>query len=114
MKILFFTLLITSALFAESVSFWKVQKVKSNDSLNIRTEATHKSDKISSIPFNAQCVKNHGCGKDLDFESMMKMQEEEVKAFLAQAKEGWCYVEYKGKLGWVSQYYLSPSKTECK
>lgn len=114
MKNLFFVLLITSALFAEGTSFWKVQKVKSNDSLNIRSEANHKSENLSTIPFNAQCVKNHGCGKNLDFESMMNMQENEVKAFLAQAQEGWCYVEYKDKLGWVSQYYLSPSKAVCK
>lgn len=114
MKPLFFILLISSALFAEGVAFWKVQKVKSNDSLNIRSKADHKSDKVSTIPFNGQCIKNHGCGKNLDFESMMNMEENEVKAFLAQAQEGWCYVEYKGKSGWVSQYYLTSDKTDCE
>lgn len=114
MKPIFYILLISSALFAEGVSFWKIQKVKSNDSLNIRSKADHKSDKVSTIPFNEQCVKSHGCGKDLGFEAMMDMEEKEVKAFLAQAQEGWCYVEYKGNIGWVSQYYLAPSKAACK
>ena len=114
MKPLFYILLISSALFAEGVSFWKVQKVRSNDTLNIRSKADHKSDKVSTIPFDEQCLKNHGCGKDLDFESMMSMQEAEVKVFLAQAQDNWCYIEYKGKLGWVSKYYLTPSQSACK
>ncbi len=114
MKSILFPLLITSALFADNVAFWQIQKVKSNDTLNIRTQATHKSDKVTSIPFSAQCVKNHGCGKDISLDAMMNMQEDEVKSFLQQAKEGWCYVEYEGKFGWANQYYLKPSSSECK
>lgn len=108
------SLLLASSLFAKDASFSKVQKVKSNDTLSIRALSTHKSKKVSSIPFNAQCLKNHGCGKSIGLEAMMYMQEDEVKAFLSQAKEGWCYVEYKGKFGWVNQVYISPSKAECK
>ncbi len=114
MKNLLLVLFISSSLFAEGIAYWQIQKVKSNDTLNIRAEATHKSKKITSIPYNAQCVKNHGCGKNIDLESMMNMQEEEIKAFLAQAKEGWCYVEYKGKKGWVNQNYLKESSKECE
>ncbi len=107
-------LLLASSLFAENIAFWKIQKVKSNDSLNMRSKADHKSKKVSSIPYNAQCLKNHGCGKNISFEAMMNMEEEEVKAFLEQAQDEWCYVEYKGISGWVNQYYLSPSKSACK
>jgi len=114
MKLLLLPLLIASSLLAESIAYWQIQKVKSNDTLNIRSQSTHKSDKITSIPFNAQCVKNYGCGKDIDLEAMMHMQEAEVEAFLAQAKEGWCFVEYKGKKGWANQKYLKASTSSCK
>ncbi len=113
MKSILFPLLITSSLLADSAAFWQIQKVKSNDSLNIRALADHTSDKVTTIPYNAQCVINHGCGKDIKLEAMMHMQEEEVKAFLEQAKEGWCYVEYEGQSGWANQYYLKASSAEC-
>ncbi|PHR54690.1 MAG: hypothetical protein COA44_12430 [Arcobacter sp.] len=114
MKILLLAFLLTSALFAENVAFWQVQKVKSNDTLNIRSGSTHKSEKITSIPFNETCIKNYGCGKDIDLEAMMHMQEKDVKAFLDQAKEGWCYVGYKGEKGWVNKKYLKTSTKTCK
>jgi len=114
MKLLLLPLFLASSLLAENVAFWQVQKVKSNDTLNIRSQSTHKSEKVTSIPYNAQCVKNHGCGKDINLEAMMHMQESEVKAFLDQAKEGWCFVEYKGKKGWVNQNYLKASTASCK
>jgi hypothetical protein len=106
--------LITSSLYAEQIGFWQVQKVKKNDTLNIREKANHLSKKISSIPYNAQCVINHGCGKDISFEAMTNMQEDEIKVFLSQAKEEWCYVEYNGKSGWSNKYYLKASKANCK
>lgn len=106
--------LITSSLYAEQVSFWQIQKVKKNDSLNIRAQAVHTSKKVSSIPHDAQCVINHGCGKDIDFQAMSDMQEDEIKAFLSQAKEDWCYVEYDGKSGWANKYYLKASRKNCK
>jgi len=114
MRNILLVLFIVPSLFAEGISYSQVTKVKSDDALNIRAASTHKSEKIASIPFDAQCVKNHGCGKDINLEVLMHMQEEEVKIFFEQAKEGWCYLEYKGKFGWANQYYLSPSKADCK
>lgn len=107
------SVLITSSLYAEQIGFWQVQKVNKSDSLNIREKATHTSKKVSSIPYNAQCVINHGCGKDIDFQAMMNMHEDEIKAFLSQAKEAWCYVEYNGKSGWSNKYYLKTSMANC-
>ena len=114
MKLLILPLLLASSLLAQNVAFWQIQKVKSNDTLNIRSLSTHKSDKVASIPYNEQCVRNYGCGKNIDLEAMMDMQESEVKTFLQQAKEGWCFVEYKGKKGWVNQNYLKASTASCK
>jgi len=107
-------LLILSAVYAEGTSYLQVQNVKAWDTLNMRENADHTSKKISSIPHNAQCVINYGCGKDISLEVMMHMQEEEVKLFLAQAKENWCYVAYKDKLGWVNKKYLKESTAKCK
>jgi len=114
MKILFLSLFFFSALFAENVSFWKIQKVKSWDVLNIRTLSNYTSKKLAGIPAKETCVINHGCGKDVDFEAIIHMEEEAVKSFLDQAKEDWCYIEYKGTKGWVSKYYLTPSTSTCK
>ena len=113
-KLLLLPLLISSVLLAENTSFWQVQKVKSNDVLNIRSKSDHTSKKVSIIPFNEACVKSHGCGKDIDLESMMYMQEVEVKAFLEQAKTGWCFIEYKGNRGWVNKKFLKASTKPCK
>jgi len=114
MKHTLLILAISASLFAEGITYFKVQKVKSSDVLNIREKSDYESKKISTIPFNAQCVKSYGCGKDIDLVVMMDMQEEEVAAFLSQAKEEWCYVEQAGTLGWVNNYYLAPSTKECK
>lgn len=113
-KLLLLPLLLSSVLLADNTTFWQVQKVKSNDTLNIRSKSVYTSKKVSSIPFNETCVKSHGCGKDIDLESMMHMQEEEVKAFLQQAKEGWCFVEYKGNKGWVNKKFLKATTKTCK
>lgn len=107
-------LLLSSSLFADQIDFFQIQKVKKNDSLNIRSLASHTSEKIGSIPSDAQCVKNNGCGKEIRFEALMPMQEDELKAFLAQADPEWCYVEFEGKTGWVNQYYLEKSSSACK
>lgn len=106
--------LISASLYAEQIGHWQVKKVKKNDQLNMREQSTHTSKIISRIPSNAQCVINHGCGKEIGLKAMMSMQEDEVKAFLAQSKENWCYVEYQGKLGWANRYYLKASKADCK
>jgi len=113
MKKTFIFLLLGISLFAQN-NFLQVQKVRSTDGLNIREKADYTSKSLGKIPFNAQCVVSHGCGKNIDFEVMLNMQEEEIKAFLAQAKEEWCYVDFDGISGWSHAYYLIPSKIDCK
>jgi len=112
-KLLLLPFLLSSALLAENTSFWQVQNVKSYDSLNMRSESIYTSKKVATIPYHESCVINHGCGKNIDLETMMHMQEEDVKAFLEQAQEGWCYVEYNKNKGWVNKTYLKPSSQEC-
>ena len=99
---------------AKRITFWQVQKVFSWDGLNIRKNADYTSKKLGQIPFNSNCIVNHGCGKDIDFEAMGHMQEEEIKTFLAQSKEEWCYIDHDGISGWVHSYYLTESKSECQ
>ena len=126
---LFLFLLLSSSLFAESletdetnttqnqvkrITFWQVQKVFSWDGLNIRKNADYTSKKIGQIPYNSTCIVNHGCGKDIDFTAMVNMQEEEIKAFLAQSKEEWCYIDHDGITGWAHSYYLTESEASCK
>lgn len=66
-----------------------VTKVAANDQLNIRQQATHKSTKVGSIPYNGHCVKKHSC----------------------QGK--WCKVTYQGVTGWVNQTYLKKETWQC-
>ena len=113
MKKTLMILLSATALWS-ATGYWKIQKVQSWDTLNIREKANHKSAKVGTIPANAQCVINHGCGKDIALDVMMNMEEAQVKSFLEQAQEGWCYIEYKGNKGWVNQRYLSESQAQCK
>jgi len=114
MKKLFLLLSLSALLLAEQTHFLQVQKVRSNDGLNIRVKADYKSKSKGKIPFDATCVVSHGCGKNIDFEAMANMQEDEIKRFLAQAKEEWCYVDYDGITGWSHSYYLTASKADCK
>ena len=104
----------STALFAEGISYWQVNNVRSNDVLNIREKSDHKSAKVSAIPHNAKCVINYGCGKDITLDAMANMQEEEIKLFLDQSKENWCYVAYQNKVGWVNKKYLKESTAKCK
>lgn len=113
-RFLLCTLLLGSSLFSQQIDYFQVQKVKANDTLTIRSLSEHTSEKVGAIPFDAQCVKNSGCGKAIRLEAMMQMEEEEIKTFLAQAKPEWCYVEYGGKKGWVNQFYLKKSRTPCE
>ncbi|MDF1879842.1 hypothetical protein JHD50_00755 [Sulfurimonas sp. MAG313] len=91
----------------------KIQKVRSWDVLNIRSQSDSESKKLIGIPYKESCVINYGCGKNIDLEAMLDMEEEAVKAFLAQAQDDWCYVEYKGIRGWASKYYLTESTSAC-
>ncbi len=113
-KTLLLPFLFLSAVYAEGTSYVQVQNVKKWDALNMREKADHTSKKVSSIPYNEQCVISHGCGKDISLEAMGNMQEDEIKLFLAQAQENWCYVTYKGTFGWVNKKYLSASTATCK
>ncbi len=113
-KSILLSFLFLSAVYAEGISYVKVQNVKKWDTLNMREKADHTSKKVSSIPHNEQCVISHGCGKDISLEAMGNMQEDEIKQFLAQSKEGWCYVLYKDTFGWVNKKYLTESAATCK
>jgi len=113
-SLLILPFLILSAVYAEGISYLQVKDVKAWDTLNMREKSDHTSKKISSIPHNAQCVINYGCGKDISLEAMMNMQEEEIKLFLAQAKENWCYISYKDNTGWANKKYLKESTAKCK
>lgn len=114
MKQLLLLLSLSSLLLCEQVVFLQVQKVRSNDILNIREKADHTSKSIAKIPFDAKCVVSHGCGKNIDFSVMMHMEETEIQIFLDQAKEQWCYVDFDGISGWSNSYYLKESKADCK
>lgn len=67
-----------------------ITRVKSNDHLNIRQKADHTSAKLGEIPYNAHCVRNHGC----------------------QGK--WCKVSWQGTTGWVNQHYLTKETKGCR
>ncbi len=113
-NLLLLPFLVISSLYAEDTSYFEVKDVRSNDVLNIREKSDHKSKKISGIPSNAKCVISYGCGKDITLEAMGNMHEDEIKLFLGQSKENWCYVAYQNKIGWVNKKFLKESTAKCK
>ncbi len=114
MKTLTLLFVLSISLFAQNITYLQVHNVKSTDALNIREKADHTSKKLSSIPYTEKCVINYGCGKDITLEAMGNMHEQEIKDFLAQSKENWCYIKYNKTAGWVNNKYLKPSTASCK
>ena len=113
-NLLLLPFLIISSLYAEKTNYFAIKDVKAWDVLNLREKSDHTSKKISGIPHNAQCVVSYGCGKDITLEAMGNMHEEEIKLFLSQSKENWCYVAYKNNVGWVNKKFLKESTAKCK
>jgi len=67
-----------------STAWYKVIKVKANDSLNMRQKAHHKGKKVAQLAYNANCIKRLSC------------------------KGKWCEIEHNAQAGWVHKNYLAP------
>jgi len=114
MKTLTLLFVLSISLFAQDINYLQVHNVKSYDVLNIREKADHTSKKLSGIPHSEKCVISYGCGKDISLEAMGNMHEQEIKDFLAQSKEKWCYIKHNKTVGWVNSKFLKPSTASCK
>jgi len=90
---------------ADGPDYWQVHGVKSDDVLNIRSEANAKSEKVGEIPPDGQCIKNLNCVGGLTFDEFTKLSEAE-KEKIKKERPRWCYIEYKGIKGWVAGRFL--------
>ncbi len=89
MKVFYLLLIITSSVVANDESIQQIINVKSWDSLNLRSEPGVKSGVIAKIPANADSISLLG---------------EKV----AVGETLWVKINWQGKQGWVSQYFLKP------
>jgi len=96
---------------ADGPDYWRVHDVESNDVLNIRKEADHRSEKVGEIPADGQCIKNLGCVGGLTFEEFTNLSEAEKDKILKK-RPRWCQIEYKGIKGWVAGPYLREGSCE--
>lgn len=96
---------------ADGPDYWQVHGVESGDVLNIRKEASGKSEKVGEIPADGQCVKNLKCVGGLTYEEFTNLSEAE-KEKIKKERPRWCQVEYKGVKGWVAGRYLREGACE--
>jgi len=102
--------LFTLPLYAEAdgPDYWRVFNVNKGNVLNIRSSADIKAIRIGKIPYDSQCVKNHGCKGGLTFDEFTTLSESEKQQILKQQPR-WCRVSYQGVSGWVAGRYLRES-----
>ena len=98
---------------ADGPDYWKVQKVRSNDVLNMRVEPNWQSNKVGEIPYNGTCLKTLECVGGLTFEEFTTLSEAEQKKIMKK-RPRWCKVKFKDTTGWVSGKYLTEGQDpEC-
>lgn len=88
---------------ADGPDFYRVTGVASDDVLNIRAEPKASSDKVGTIPHNADGLKNEGCEGGLSYEQWSEASDTERNA--ANYRR-WCRIIYKGVEGWVAGRFL--------
>jgi len=89
MKIFYLLLIITSSVVANDDSIQQITNVKSWDSLNLRSKPGVKSAVIAKIPANADSI------------SLLGKK-------VSVGETVWVKINWQGKQGWVSQYFLKP------
>lgn len=88
-------LLFVFSLSVHAQQMYHIVKVKPSDTLNLRSEAGVKSDVIAKIPANGDSISLLG-------------------ARVTIGKTIWVNVNWRGKKGWVSLYFLQPMKIQPK
>ncbi len=93
---------------ADGPDCYKVIKVLSDDTLNIRDKPSSKGKKVGEIPYNGNGLKNLGCAempadlRALAFES--NFEAKEYKQW--RNKHYWCKIQHKETIGYVHGNYL--------
>ena len=93
-KIITMALLMASFnLMAEDIGKLKVINIKSNDTLSMRSTASHKSRLVTRIPYNARGL-------------TMPVENCRYNKDAPNSPHTWCEVHYKSHTGWVNTYYI--------
>ncbi len=100
---------------ADGPDYWQVQKVCSDDVLNIREKFNWKSKKVGEILYNGKCIQNLGCICGLTLHEFTELSKAEQEKILRK-RPRWCKINYRGVEGWVSGRYLREGQDEecCK
>lgn len=84
-------------------SSWSVTGISQNDTLNIRSLPSSKSDLLGEIPANGSDISVIRCIGVARIEQLEATDEQTIKKALSKS---WCLVRYKSTTGWVSANYL--------
>lgn len=88
---------------AAGPDYFRVDGVASDDVLNIRSGGFASADKIGSIPFDGNGLKNLGCVGGLSYAEWGVATDAE-RTVARQRR--WCQISYHGVEGWVAGWYL--------
>lgn len=88
---------------ASGPDFFKIADLKTDDNVNVRSEPNANAKIIGKIAKNTDGVKNLGCKGGLTKKQWEKANEARKKA---DARTGWCEVEFKDVKGWVLRRLL--------
>ena len=89
---------------ADGPDFYRVTGVASDDVLNIRAKPNASSEKLGSIPHDADGIQNRGCEGGLSYAEWAEATEEERAA---SVRRRWCRVSFAGSEGWVAGRFLA-------
>jgi len=88
---------------ASGPDYFKIIDLKTDDNVNVRSEPNANAKIVGKIPENTDGVKNLGCKGGLTAKQWEKANDARKKA---DARTGWCEVEFKDVKGWVSRRLL--------
>lgn len=96
---------------ASGPDFFRVVDVAADDVLNIRAAASASSDKIGSIPHDADGIRNMGCEGGMSYAQWAQASKAEREA---ASHRRWCRISYKGVEGWAAGRFLGEGSTPRK
>jgi len=98
----------TAAAQAGGPEYFRIIDLKTDDNVNVRSEPNANAKVVGRIPKSADGVKNLGCKGGLTAKQWEKANSARKKA---DARTGWCEVQFKDVKGWISRRLLVEGAT---
>ncbi len=83
--------------------------MKPGSTLNVRKDPSLKSEKIGSLPADADGIANLGCHVGMPY---LEWRESTTAVRKVETRRKWCNIEYNGMVGWTAGKYLEEDRPE--